>query len=1304
MPISVGEIQATMSLRDQMTPAMTKIAAAQQRLFAKQAKEAEDAAEKVKRAMESSARAAGRASEKAERDATDAARRMAREQVKAAKDAERAWNTLGPALSGVGMKLTALATVPIAAAFGGSVKAAMDFETTMASVKKTVGATEVENAKLDKSIRAMALTMPITTTQLGSIAAMAGQMGVKAPDIAKFTQHVAELGVAVDGISTEDAAKGLAQIGNSAGQGTANIDKMASTLVHLGNSSNSTEGDILEFSKRLIGTGHTIGLTIPQVMALGTSMADVGINAELGSTAMEKVMGNMAKAVAKGGSAIKVFADVAKMDITTFSHTFKTKPMEAIEAFMKGLSDVQKSGGNMYDIFSDMGEEGVRLQGVLLRMAGASGGLSSALKVANEGWQTGNKHTAEAQAKFNTLASQLAILWNNVKDVGITFGNAFIPALTDAVKAVKPFVEWLGEMAKVFAAMPGWVKTGAIALLGLVAAGGPMLLLIGKTIEATREIIALRTALLTLGGANVASGIGGLAGALGRLTPFMRGGLIVGAGALALGGLSAVGKVLDPAPDMMDAELRAEIERLKSSGSPQAVLRAKHLEDVLASRPKGLGDIALPPSVSGATGGVPPSLYRPQIDPEEAAKMAEYTKDLQEKIQKRSLEALDASGLRLIKASTKQFAVDAELARDVASAIEGGRETRTASFMASQLRALEMGGRAGQSFNAPHLLDDFIDPRLIGVGAQTLEQALGKRPSGGLFSGFGGKDGIMSQLGPTIMSAITGGGNVGGAVGGLFGGQMFGNIGKMVGPALTGALGKTLGGAIGSVIPGIGTMVGSLVGPLVGKLFGGLFGGEGKKANDARDQILAQAGGFEKVAEAAAKAGVSIEPLLKAKKVKDVEKAWAALTKQLGEYEKQQAEAAAKEAKRQENAARFTETFKSGLDRVAASGTLVSREMRSVMDQVAATGELSAETAAFMQQSVQTGISGITGFLQNATVSTQASANAFMSAIAASFQQLQQGGLTTTEALDAVSPAILALEEQMAAAGLTGSGAFEQLRSWVALAGDEIAGPALDAVGFLNQAFIGLHNSGLLNQEMFIGLAGQVATTFQSLVSQGYNGDAALQLMQPTLQTIWELQEDFGYAVDAATQAMLAQAVAAGIVGQAHRSEDEQIIDLLEIMVETLQDFVAVMIAAQEAAAVAGEVVGDLADETATLPQNPFDGWAMPDIPPPWADWPAPPVWDQLPPGSDIPGFTHGTGGFVDFGAGTLAMLHGREAVVPEGEVMPALPSVGRDFGGSRSNVHDDEVYQSIEGLKDAILRSLPKAIRVAVSDAMAGV
>ena len=71
-----------------------------------------------------------------------------------------------------------------------------------------------------------------------------------------------------------------------------------------------------------------------------------------------------------------------------------------------------------------------------------------------------------------------------------------------------------------------------------------------------------------------------------------------------------------------------------------------------------------------------------------------------------------------------------------------------------------------------------------------------------------------------------------------------------------------------------------------------------------------------------------------------------------------------------------------------------------------------------------------------------------------------------------------------------------------------------------------------------------------------------------------------------------------------------------------------------------------------------------------------------------VPGFAHG--GIVN--SPTLAMIGeaGPEAIIP-------LSGGGSRFGGSQSNVHDDELHQEIVSLR----RDLPRAIGLAVQDAL---
>jgi hypothetical protein len=179
---------------------------------------------------------------------------------------------------------------------------------------------------------------------------------------------------------------------------------------------------------------------------------------------------------------------------------------------------------------------------------------------------------------------------------------------------------------------------------------------------------------------------------------------------------------------------------------------------------------------------------------------------------------------------------------------------------------------------------------------------------------------------------------------------------------------------------------------------------------------------------------------------------------------------------------------------------------------------------------------GLSAFSSNATVTSQGSASALTGALGAGITALQQQGTPLTEILKQVGPIVTNLQAQFDKAGFSGGAAFDLIRREVALASDDIGGPAVTAVNGLGDVLKGLSNIGQLTQEEFTGLGDQAADTFNSLVAQGKDGDAALRLMQPTLQTLYELQQQFGFTVDDSTQALIDQGIQAGIVGEKQKS------------------------------------------------------------------------------------------------------------------------------------------------------------------------
>jgi hypothetical protein len=169
-------------------------------------------------------------------------------------------------------------------------------------------------------------------------------------------------------------------------------------------------------------------------------------------------------------------------------------------------------------------------------------------------------------------------------------------------------------------------------------------------------------------------------------------------------------------------------------------------------------------------------------------------------------------------------------------------------------------------------------------------------------------------------------------------------------------------------------------------------------------------------------------------------------------------------------------------------------------------------------------------------IKTQAGATATGAALFAAFQARRDQGLPIREALAEMQPAIQAFQAQLEATGFTGGAAFEQIAHFASIASGEITGPALEGIGLLTRGIEALHNAGLLTQEMFAGLTGEVMANRQALIDEGVSAEDANRLMQRDLQTLWQLRKDYNYEVDETTGALLDEAEAAGLVGDQHRS------------------------------------------------------------------------------------------------------------------------------------------------------------------------
>ena len=396
----------------------------------------------------------------------------------------------------VGQNLKVVSTAA-AGALAGAGTAAVQFESAFAGVKKTSDEVFDANGKcvysyqqLEDGIRSMAKEIPASTTEISQVAETAGQLGIKTQDVLGFTRVMIDMGNSTN-LSAEDAATSIAKFANITGLAadtsmTADekYKKMGSTIVDLGNNYATTEADIMNMATNLASAGTQVGMSESDILALATALSSVGMEAQAGGTAFSKALIEMQLAVETNSDSLKDWADVAGMSTSEFSKRFKEDATGALEAFIQGLSKCGGESDSAIKALNDMGITETRMRDALLRSANASDVFTSAISTGKNAWEENTALTNEASKRYETTASKLAIMKNNLYDAGITLGNIFLPMIAEGTQKITGLIQKINNL-------DSGQQRMILGIVGIVAVLSPLLIGIGKLSIGISSIIGL---------------------------------------------------------------------------------------------------------------------------------------------------------------------------------------------------------------------------------------------------------------------------------------------------------------------------------------------------------------------------------------------------------------------------------------------------------------------------------------------------------------------------------------------------------------------------------------------------------------------------------------------------------------------------------------------------------------------------------------------------------------------------------------------------------------------------------------------
>lgn len=341
------------------------------------------------------------------------------------------------------------ASTALAAGGVASAKFAIDFEDSFAGVKKTVDATPEQLAKIKQGIIDLSTTgidgrgaIPQTTTELNELAAAGGQLGISQENIVDFTEVMAQMGSATNLVGEEGAAT-LARFQNVMGVGQNEIRNIGSAIVDLGNHSATTESEIAAMALRMGKYGSSVRMSAADVLGYSAALSSLGIEAQMGGSAIGRTWLSIEKAVANGGEGLKAFAKYSGKSAEEFKEQWNTDSSGAFNGLLKGL----QSAENLTVALDDLGINNTQDIQAMMALVNGYDLVTESVNRSNTAYQENTALQEEFNAKNETTASQMQIAKQNIIEAARGIGETMLPSIKDASTTVADFAKGLSQMS-----------------------------------------------------------------------------------------------------------------------------------------------------------------------------------------------------------------------------------------------------------------------------------------------------------------------------------------------------------------------------------------------------------------------------------------------------------------------------------------------------------------------------------------------------------------------------------------------------------------------------------------------------------------------------------------------------------------------------------------------------------------------------------------------------------------------------------------------------------------------------------------
>jgi len=369
-----------------------------------------------------------------------------------------------------GMVAQAAAMAATGGPVGLSVRSAMGFQDSFADLNKVANFDPTQAQAMSAALLEMQTRIPMAATGLADIMTAAKMSNVANPDLIRFTETAAKMGVAFD-LSGKEAGSIMAAWQSGMKLTTDQTFALADAVNHLSNNGmNASAAGIAEVIQRQGAVAQTAGLAAQETAALAAAFLSAGAGPEIAATGLKNFLGALTdgtKATTQQREAWDFLGfdpEQLSVDMQRDAQGTITKVMERLTAAYNDPSVRDKVPALTSVLF---GEES---KGAIMPLLTNLDMVRRGFSLVGDQSQYAGSMQQEYDQRSKTASNSLALMRGAANSLAVAMGTQLLPA----VSAVSGAVTWLlssaADFATAFPVMTQVVMYGLTAFTAITAA------------------------------------------------------------------------------------------------------------------------------------------------------------------------------------------------------------------------------------------------------------------------------------------------------------------------------------------------------------------------------------------------------------------------------------------------------------------------------------------------------------------------------------------------------------------------------------------------------------------------------------------------------------------------------------------------------------------------------------------------------------------------------------------------------------------------------------------------------------------